>query len=122
MSLHPTMAAYLAPFAPPSSDVHKFAEQAMPGVEVRDATHADFVDSMAGDLELVPTEQDEFTAKLARAGFSVPVSARSENKRLQEDAAIAADLAYQRLKDTGQLRRDEDHRALVAQVQFGDAL
>lgn len=73
-------------------------------------------------LELVPMQQDEFTAKLARAGFSVPVSARSENKRLQEDAAIAADLAYQRLKDTGQLRRDEDHRALVAQVNFGDAL
>ncbi len=35
-----------------------------------------------------------------------------------EAERIAADLAYQRLKDSGQLRRDEDHRALVEQVKW----
>lgn len=36
----------------------------------------------------------------------------------QEEAArIAADLAYQRLKDTGELWRMEAHRALVDQLK-----
>ena len=77
---------------------------------------------LAGDLELAPPFQTEAEKKLVRAGFSAPVSARAENKRRENDAAIAADMAYQRLKDSGQLRRDEDRRALVAQVKFGDAL
>jgi hypothetical protein len=35
---------------------------------------------------------------------------------------IAADLDYMRLKNSGELRRREDHRALVEQVKHGDAL
>lgn len=65
MSLHPTMAAALAPFAPASSEVHQIA--ALPGLEVSEATHADFVDSMAGDLELVPIERDSMNRMLERA-------------------------------------------------------
>lgn len=35
----------------------------------------------------------------------------------EEAARIAADLAYQRLKDTGELWRMESHRALVDQLK-----
>lgn len=35
----------------------------------------------------------------------------------EESARIAADLAYQRLKDTGELWRMEAHRALVDQLK-----
>ena len=38
---------------------------------------------------------------------------------VQEDAAIRADLAYNDLKNTGELRRREDARALDAQIQAG---
>lgn len=77
MSLHPTMAAALAPYAPKDSEVHKIAEQAMPGVEVSDATQADFVDTLAGDLELAPPFQTEAEKKLERAGLGKP-TARAE--------------------------------------------
>lgn len=71
MSLHPTMAAALQPFAPASSEVHRIA--ALPGIEARELnTPEDFADSLAGDLELVPVEQDEFTNKLQRAGLVSP--------------------------------------------------
>ena len=59
-NLHPTMAACLAPFAPPQSVVHTVAEEA---------------------------------------------------------AAIKADLAYNELKNSGELRRREDHRAFLLQLQ-----
>ena len=59
-NLHPTMAAYLTPFAPPTSVVHTVADEA---------------------------------------------------------EAIKADLAYQAMKDNGELRRREDHKALQLQVQ-----
>jgi len=80
MSLHPTMAAALAPFAPAGSEVHKIAEQAIPGLEAVDATHEDFVDSMAGDLELAPIEPAEFSKKLIRAGFATHPSRRSSDR------------------------------------------
>lgn len=61
----------------------------LPGLEVSEATHADFVNSLAGDLELVPTEQDEHTKKLQRAGFTTKPSARNDwaRSRASTDAA-----------------------------------
>lgn len=83
MSLHPIMASALAPFAPASSEVHRTA--ALPGIEARELnTPEDFADSLAGDLELVPTEQDEHAKKLARAGFATHPSRRSSDR---EEAA-----------------------------------
>lgn len=38
---------------------------------------------------------------------------------VHEDAAIRADLAYNDLKNSGELRRREDARALADQVQWG---
>ena len=38
---------------------------------------------------------------------------------VHEDAAIRADLAYNTLKNTGELRQREDARALDAQIQAG---
>lgn len=78
MSLHPTMAAALAPFAPPQSEVHKIAEQAIPGVEAFEVPMTDFVNSLAGSLELLPTEKDEHTKKLERAGFAGKPSLRND--------------------------------------------
>lgn len=79
MSLHPIMAAALQPFAPASSEVHRIA--ALPGIEARELnTPEDFADSLAGDLELVPVEQDEHTKKLARAGFATHPSRRSSDR------------------------------------------
>lgn len=78
MNLHPIMAAYLAPFAPASSEVHRTA--ALPGIEARELnTPEDFADSLAGDLELVPVEQDEFTNKLQRAGLVSPPRRRTSD-------------------------------------------
>lgn len=69
MSLHPTMAAALAPFAPPQSEVHRIA--ALPGLEARELnTPEDFADSLAGDLELAPPFQTEADKKLVRAGLA----------------------------------------------------
>lgn len=76
--MHPTMAAALAPFAPAGSEVHQIA--ALPGLEVSEATHEDFVDSMAGDLELAPIEQDEQAKKLERAGLATHPSRRSSDR------------------------------------------
>jgi len=50
----------------------------LPGLEAKElATPEDFADSLAGDLELAPIEQDEHAKKLERAGFTNP-SARAE--------------------------------------------
>lgn len=49
----------------------------IPGLAVCEATHDDFVSSMAGDLDLAPLKTDELKAKLIRAGFVVPESDRS---------------------------------------------
>jgi hypothetical protein len=50
----------------------------MPGLEAKElATPEDVADSLAGDLELLPVEQDEQAKKLARAGFTTAPSARS---------------------------------------------
>lgn len=82
-------------------------EPAIPGIEVR---------------ELFTTEDAAKVMSIKCPLCGGSLSARAENKRRQEDAALAADLAYQSLKDSGQLHRMEAHRALVAQVTFGDAL
>lgn len=49
----------------------------------------------------------------ALAPFAPPQSS------VHEDAAIRADLAYNDLKNSGELRRREDARALADQVQWG---
>lgn len=64
-------------------------------------------------LALVPIERERWGAVL---------SPRAANRVSMEEQRIAADLAYSRRKASGQLRRDDDFRALVAQVQFEDAL
>lgn len=57
----------------------------IPGLEATElTTPEDFADSMAGDLELLPTEQDEHAKKLARAGFATHPSRRSSDR---EEAA-----------------------------------
>lgn len=42
-------------------------------------------EALAGDLELVPMEQDEFTKKLQRAGFAA-VSERSQYRSESEES------------------------------------
>lgn len=77
MNLHPIMAAALAPFAPADSEVRRIAS--MPGVEAVEFDNPeDFADSLAGDLELAPLVQDEFTQKLQRAGFVSKASERND--------------------------------------------
>lgn len=63
--------------------------------------HTDEATQPAPLLELVPMERPAWGG----------LSARAENKRAQEAAAIAADLAYQQRKNSGQLMRREIDRA-----------
>lgn len=66
MSISPTIAQALAPFAPPDSDIHRQAQEA----------------------------------------------------EAAERAAIAADLAYQALKDSGAIWREEIRRAAALELQW----
>ena len=97
MSIHPTLAPYLASFAPANSEVHKLAEQA-------EATELDWRDShlamvehfgqqepatQPAPLELTPIEQDEETRKLIRAGFAPHPSRRSSDRAEANDWALS---------------------------------
>lgn len=104
MSLHPIMAAALAPFAPADSEVRRIAS--MPGVEAVEFNNPeDFADSLAGDLELAPIVQDEFTQKLQRAGFA------PHPRRRSSDRADANDWARSRASTDNAHRNEVNSRS-----------
>jgi len=78
--------------------------------------------ALAGDLVLQPLEESEDQRKHRVLGpeHGLTCANRAE-RRCIEAKRIAADLSYSHLKASGRLREEEDHRALAAQVQFGDA-
>lgn len=75
------------------------------------------------DRELVATvETEDQCAKRLLASPYLQALRESAERRCIEAGRQAADLWYANYKASGQLRRDEDWRALVAQVQFGTGL
>lgn len=69
-----------------------------------------------GDYDIpMPEDEEPITSDFGRLEAPCPVATMEEQRR------IAADLAHSKYKASGALRRDEDWRAVVAQVRFGDA-
>lgn len=98
-------------------------EQGITATELHGAdTKEVLAHALAGDLELKPLEESE-DQRMHRVLGAAPGLSRANRaeRRCIEAKRIAADLSYCRAKASGKLREDEDHRALAAQVKFGDA-
>lgn len=77
--------------------------------------------AMAGELTLQAMVESEAqrTQRLLSTPYVLSLKNAAE-RRCSEADRIRADLSFSAYK-AKHMRRDEDHRALVAQVQFGDA-